>query len=228
MTEQRPTTFSYAVALVLALGLAGCPYQPITGTPCTYNGANCFDEDRTFNFDDNRVDTMDLGALPVAPIVCREPARATVIRVIDGDTFDALVDGVDGNKPCGQVRLCERIRLIGIDTPETHPPDGSLPQCGGDEAATFTQNLIGHRVVLTFDQDCEDGTGPPPRSLAYAWFGPTRSDLWQTQLARRGFASLDTVEPNHNFAGEFAEDEQSAQSARRGIWAECRQVPAGL
>ena len=71
-------------------------------------------------------------------------------------------------------------------------------------------------------------TGPPPRSLAYAWFGPTRSDLWQTQLARRGFASLDTVEPNHNFAGEFAEDEQSAQSARRGIWAECRQVPAGL
>ncbi len=226
--------FLPSVALLSALGwVTGCPYQPVTGQPCVYTGANCFDEDRTFNFDDSRVDGMDISALPVAPVVCREPVRGRVIRVVDGDTFDVLVDGAEGDRPCGQERMCERVRLIGVDTPETFASDEELPQCGGDEAKTFTQALIGHRVVLTFDQDCQDDPPPrvpptPPRSLAYAWFGPSRPDMWQTQLGRRGFSSHLTVAPNDTFEAEFVEDEQAAQATRRGIWADCRQVPTGL
>lgn len=234
MTKQRLTSTSRvpcAVAVLSAmvgLGLAsGCPYQPTAGQPCPYSGSNCFDEDRSFNFDDARVDAMDLAALPAAPVQCRDPVRGRVIRVVDGDTFDVLVDGVDGEKECGQERMCERIRLIGVDTPETFVRDG-LPQCGGDEAKLFTQTTLGHRVALTFDQDCLDGPPnpeDPPRNLAYAWFGASRPDLWQTQLGRRGFSSQLTVAPNDTFEAQFAEDERAAQSPPRGIWTECREVP---
>lgn len=237
MTEQRLTStsrVSRAVAVLSAmvgLGLAsGCPYQPTDGQPCPYTGANCFDENRSFNFDDARVDAMDLAALPAAPVQCRDPVRGRVIRVVDGDTFDVLVDGVEGNRDCGQERMCERIRLIGVDTPETFSSEEDLPHCGGDEAKTFTQTTLGHRVALTFDQDCEDDPpprNPPilPRELAYAWFGPSRPDMWQTQLGRRGFSSQLTIAPNDTFEAEFLEDEQAAQSVPRGIWTECREVP---
>jgi len=212
MTERTKMISRAATAALLgtlALGSLGCPSQPVT--VCRYSTAgNCFDPNLSFNFDDNRVDAMDLSALPAAPILCREPTRARVLRVVDGDTFDVVFD--DG--------ITENVRLIGVDTPETFiiPPNTGLPRCYADEAKRFTQTLIGRRVAMTFDQVCVDRGD---RTLAYVWLGPTRSDLWQTQLVRRGYAWQSTFPPNVNFSALFGEDEAAARAIPIGWWAEC-------
>lgn len=208
MTERSTIHRAVTAAFLgtLTIGSLGCPAQP--ATTCRYNATtgNCFD--LAFSFDDARVDAMNPGSLPAAPTTCREPVRARILRVIDGDTFDvALADGTG-----------ERIRLIGANTPETHPSDMGLPHCGGGEAFRFSNAMIGRHAILTFDQDCTDSFG---RTLAYAWFGPQHSDLWQAQLVRRGLARQLTVAPNDTFAPQLLEDENAARTARLGIWGAC-------
>jgi micrococcal nuclease len=66
---------------------------------------------------------------------------ATVLKVVDGDTVD-IVDDVRG-------RL--RIRLLGIDTPETKKP-GYTVGCWGPKASEFAKsNLLGQRVAFFTD-----------------------------------------------------------------------------
>ena len=208
MNERTMTNIRVGIAGCVALLAVGCPAQPVT--VCAYtSGGNCFDVNRSFNFDDARVAAIDPSSLPAASNVCREPVRVEILRVIDGDTFD--VGFADGTT--------ERVRLIGANTPETHPPDMGLPHCLGGESFAFSNSMIGHSAILTFDQDCTDDFD---RALAYAWFGTNRSDLWQTQLLRRGLARQLTVSPNDNFAPLFLEDENAAREAELGIWGECR------
>ena len=208
MTERSTISRTATAALLgaLSLGSLGCPAQPVTVCAYSATTGNCFD--RSFNFDDARVAAMNPASLPAAPSVCREPVRAQILRVVDGDTFDVVLPDGTG----------ERIRLIGANTPETHPSDMGLPHCGGGEAFGFTNSTIGRRAVLTFDQDCTDSFG---RTLAYVWFGPQHSDTWQGQLVRRGLARQLTVAPNDTFAPQLLEDENAARAARLGIWGEC-------
>jgi endonuclease YncB( thermonuclease family) len=75
--------------------------------------------------------------------------------VIDGDTFDA-----------GRCGTGERIRLLGIDAPET-AKSGVAAECFADEAtAALTDLHRGRRVALSFDTTCADVYG---RTLAYVW-----------------------------------------------------------
>ena len=79
------------------------------------------------------------------------PATATVLRVVDGDTVDVLDDA--------RGRL--RVRVLGIDTPETKRP-GYTEACWGREATEFaTSTLLNRRVALIADasQDAHDRYG---------------------------------------------------------------------
>jgi micrococcal nuclease len=83
----------------------------------------------------------------------------TVQRVVDGDTFIALA---------GARRF--RVRLIGLDTPETVKP-GTPIQCFGPEASTYAKgSLTGKLVRLVYDVDRYDRYG---RTLAYVYMGKT-------------------------------------------------------
>ncbi|GAB4196694.1 MAG: hypothetical protein OHK0013_04130 [Sandaracinaceae bacterium] len=197
-------------APLFALGLGACPSQPILGETCPYDPAvgNCFLPEYAFGFDDARVDGMDLASLPAIGGACRDPVRGRVMRVVDGDTFDVAVDGGE----------TERVRLIGVDTPETFVSMGN-PHCYGADAKLFTEDLTGRRVALTFDRDCDDDN---MRTLAYAWLGPRENDLWQRQLLRRGYARTLTIAPNDGMAPILAADEAIAQAEERGLWRECQ------
>jgi micrococcal nuclease len=112
-----------------------------------------------------------------AAAVRADPAAttATVLKVVDGDTVD-IVDDVRG-------RL--RIRLLGIDTPETKKP-GYAVGCWGPQASEFaTQTLPGQRVAFVTDptQGTFDRHG---RTLAYL----VKSDGWDysVKAARAGAA----------------------------------------
>ncbi len=139
------------------------------------------------------------GADPVA-------VTATVLRIVDGDTVD-IVDDVRG-------RL--RVRLLGIDTPETKKP-GYTVGCWGPEASAFaTDALLGRRVALIADPT-QDRTDRYGRTLAYL----DSMDGWDYSVeAARAGAARAYVYRGHPVAraDDIAAAEQEARTAQRGLW----------
>lgn len=129
---------------------------------------------------------------------------ARVERVVDGDTLK-LAGG-------------DRVRLIGVDTPETKKP-GTPVQCYGKAASAFTERLVeGRRVTLTFDAEREDRYG---RVLAYVARASDGLDV-NAELVRRGYARTLTIAPNDAHAAEYAALQRTARRHGRGLWAACR------
>lgn len=153
-----------------------------------------------------------LAAAMAAPAsACATPveaaaATATVLRVVDGDTVDVLDDA--------RGRL--RVRVLGLDTPETERP-GYTPACWGREATEFaTSTLLNRRVALIADasQDAHDRYG---RTLAYV---ETDQGDYSVLAAAAGAARsyvFDRSRPPQR-AGEIAAAEASARAAGRGLW----------
>jgi micrococcal nuclease len=103
------------------------------------------------------------------------PVTAIVLKVVDGDTVD-IRDDIRG-------RL--RVRVLGIDTPETKKP-GYTVGCWGPEATEFaTTTMVGQRVALVTDPT-QDRTDRYGRTLAYL----VRADGWDysVEAARAGAA----------------------------------------
>jgi micrococcal nuclease len=142
------------------------------------------------------------------PMVRADPIAATalVLKVVDGDTVD-IVDDARG-------RL--RIRLLGIDTPETKKP-GYTVGCWGPEASEFAKDtLLGRRVAFVTDstQGMYDRYG---RTLAYL----DKADGWDYSVeAARAGAAHSYVYHNKPAARaeEIAAAEQEAKAAGRGLW----------
>ena len=144
-------------------------------------------------------------------------ANAIVERVVDGDTIDVrfVVDGraVD-----------ERVRLIGIDTPETKKP-GSPIECYGPEASARTASLLppGTPVMIRRDVEPRDDYG---RLLGYVYRTSDGTFINETLLAE-GFASKLSIRPNDRLATRFAAVEAAARDAGNGMWASCFTDPTG-
>jgi micrococcal nuclease len=136
-------------------------------------------------------------------------AGARVERVVDGDTLRVSVDG-----------RSRAVRLLGIDTPETHRP-GTPVECGGLQAAAHMRSLAppGTWVRLFSDagQDRVDRYG---RLLAYVRL-PSGRFAEDAQL-EAGWATV------YVYAGRpvalyprFQGEQDAARAARRGVWSSC-------
>lgn len=138
-------------------------------------------------------------ASPSAP----EGSAGVVTRLVDGDTVE--VDGV-------------RVRLIGVDTPESKRP-GSPVECFALQAAAHTAELlpVGTRVRLALDVEPTDRYG---RTLAYV-FREADGLFVNAALVRDGFANVLTVPPNVRYAGDFVALQREARDAGRGLWSAC-------
>ena len=134
-------------------------------------------------------------------------ANATIEYVVDGDTVDMIIDGVE-----------ERVRLIGIDTPETKKANTSI-QCFGPEATAFTQSLLpeGTAVYLERDVEARDVYG---RLLAYAYVAETGSFV-NLEIVRAGYAQPLTIPPNVAHSTEFVDAARTAEHDNVGLWAAC-------
>jgi micrococcal nuclease len=143
-----------------------------------------------------------------APTVHAQPVETTavVLNVVDGDTVD-IRDDVRG-------RL--RIRLLGIDTPETKKP-GYTVGCWGPQATEFAKStLLGERVAPIYDQTqgLYDRYG---RTLAYL----DKSDGWDYSIeaARAGAAHAYIYHDNPPARyPDIASAENEARDAQRGLW----------
>jgi micrococcal nuclease len=139
----------------------------------------------------------------------RDDARARVVRIVDGDTIVVRLDGRQ-----------ERLRYIGIDTPESVAPDQPV-ECFGRAAAEENRRLVeGRTVTLDFDVEERDRFG---RLLAYV---RRASDglLVNAELVRRGYATTLTIPPNVRYAGRFAALQREARRAGLGLWGSCRRT----
>ena len=127
-----------------------------------------------------------------------------VLKVTDGDTIHVRYQGRD-----------ERVRLIGVNTPEV-PWYGGRAQCFGVEAARYARDRLSGRMVrLGFDVARRDRYG---RLLAYVFLGP---ELFNLTLVQRGYAVAEPVRPDTAKAASFAAAESSARRERIGLWSAC-------
>lgn len=125
-----------------------------------------------------------------------------VVRVIDGDTI--IVD-YNGNE--------ERIRLIGVDSPESVHPEAAKNVPQGELASKFTkQQLENKEVVLEFDIQERDQYG---RLLAYVWLG---NAMFNKTLLQEGHAVVSTFPPNVKYVDEFIKDQALARDSKKGVW----------
>jgi micrococcal nuclease len=130
--------------------------------------------------------------------------RARVVRVVDGDTILASVDGND-----------EYVRYIGVDTPETVKPDTPV-QCFGPDASAENHRLVeGRTVRLVFDREERDDYG---RLLAYVYTG---GRFVNAELVRGGYARTLEIAPNTSHAGELQRLARRAARAGTGLWGAC-------
>jgi micrococcal nuclease len=132
--------------------------------------------------------------------------RGRVLRVTDGDTIRVAL----GNRS-------ERVRYIGVDTPEEVRPDTPV-QCYARRAAAENARLVaGRQVRLVLDVEARDRFG---RLLAYV-YRASDGVFVNAALVRGGFARPLTIAPNARFARRFAALAREARRAGRGLWGAC-------
>ena len=130
-----------------------------------------------------------------------KPVSAICTRAVDGDTIIVNIAGVK-----------ERVRLIGIDTPETKHPRKPV-QYYGKEASMFTANMVeGKKVRLEFDQNQRDRY---KRLLAYAYLED--GTFLNAEIIKQGYGHAYTKFP-FKYMNEFRQYEREARIRKRGLW----------
>lgn len=124
-----------------------------------------------------------------------------VERVIDGDTL-LLADGA-------------RVRLIGVDCPETVKPHHPVEPFG-PVASAFTKSFVaGGKVRLQFDRERIDRYD---RFLAYVFVDDA---MLNEELLRAGLARVEhRFHYSQSIQRQFDRAEEEAKEARRGIWSQ--------
>jgi len=119
-------------------------------------------------------------------------------RVVDGDTIV-----LDGN---------ERVRLIGVDTPETVRPNTPV-EYFGKEASAFTKRMVeGKQVRLEYDWQRKDKYG---RTLAYVYLSD--GTFLNAEIVKKGYGHAFTKYP-FKYLKDFRKYERDAREKKRGLW----------
>jgi micrococcal nuclease len=134
---------------------------------------------------------------------------AHVVRVVDGDTLVARADG-----------RTFYVRLLGIDTPETHRP-GTPVECGGPEASANMRRLAPAGAPIELEPDpTQDRIDRYGRTLAYVWLSDGR--LLEDAQLESGWATTYVYEGRPvSLFDRLARAARAAREAARGVYREC-------
>lgn len=139
------------------------------------------------------------------------------ISVIDGDTFDVDYD-------LGPRIDKDRIRLIGIDTPENSYSYGNHPECFGNEATNRTESLLLSADEIWVVRDVQP-VDPNDRLLRYVWYVSGTDDneviFLNEQLVEEGYAVARDYPPNLEYQDRLDDAEKRAIEEGRGMWTTC-------
>ena len=135
--------------------------------------------------------------------ITRDIEKIYCIRVVDGDTIIVSIKGAK-----------ERVRLIGVDTPETKHPKKPV-QRFGKEAYLFTKEMVeGKEIRLEFDWQERDKYG---RLLAYIYL--MDGTFLNAEIIKQGYGFAYTRFP-FKYLEEFRKYEREAREGKRGLWRE--------
>jgi len=133
-----------------------------------------------------------------------EESAAQVVAVVAGDTLDVRFDG-----------RIERVRLIGLNTPESVDPRRPV-QCFGVEASAYTKSLaLDQTVYLEFDNS-QGERDQFDRLLAYIWL--TDGRLLNLELIGGGYAAQYTFNTPYLYRDLFRSAERIARDSEAGLW----------
>lgn len=128
--------------------------------------------------------------------------EAEVVRIVDGDTIEIMLDG-----------KTDTVRLLLVDTPETKDPNEPV-QPYGPEASEFAENtLLGKEVRIEYDGPERDKYD---RLLGYIWIG---DKIFNQMLIEEGLARVAYVyDPPYNHYDSFLDAEEKTKASGKGIW----------
>lgn len=125
-----------------------------------------------------------------------------VVRVVDGDTFVINYNGKE-----------ERVRLIGVDTPESVHPNEEKNTAFGKKVSNFSkEKLTNKEVQIEFDVSQRDKYG---RLLCYAYVD---GEMYNKLLLREGLAKVATYPPNVKYVDDFVSIQKEARENKKGMW----------
>ena len=144
--------------------------------------------------------------------------KTTVTRIIDGDMIQALYEGVE-----------KRIRLIGIDSPESRVNKKTMKDANmsehdiktiiemGEKAKAYVNVLIkrGDFITIEFDVKKMDRYG---RLLCYVYL--SNGKMLNEEIIKAGYANVMPLQPNVKYKDRFLKTYQEAREDKRGLWKE--------
>ncbi|MEK7602915.1 MAG: thermonuclease family protein [Patescibacteria group bacterium] len=136
-----------------------------------------------------------------------QPGLYAVTKFYDGDTIAVNMDGVE-----------EKVRMIGVDTPETHDPRKSV-ECFGKNASEFTRQLIAEQPVRLEADPQNSNRDRYNRLLRYV-FLPDET-LVNAEIIKQGYGFAYTSFPFTKL-DEFRTLESGARAASKGLWSGCQ------
>lgn len=133
---------------------------------------------------------------------------AEFVRVVDGDTIEVI----RGDKK-------EKVRIIGIDTPEVVDPR-IAPECLGKEASEKANQIFASQKELTLEKDATQlDRDRYERLLRYVWLNSGTTDYGRLMVSL-GYASEYTYDLPYKYQTTYKEEQQKAQELRVGLWAD--------
>lgn len=140
--------------------------------------------------------------------------KATVVRHIDGDTFEAKL--VNSGK-------VEKVRMILVNTPETVKANSSVEPYGKEASEYTKKSLLNRTIYLEKDVSDTDKYG---RSLYYVWLEKPKnlsdkeitSKMFNAILLKEGYAQIMTIPPNVKYADLFVKLQREAREDKKGLW----------
>lgn len=138
--------------------------------------------------------------------VSNQPGLYKVTRFVDGDTITVDMNGKN-----------EKVRMVGVDTPETHKPNAPV-QCYGPAAAAYTKNLIGTQSVRLVSDELSTNRDRYDRLLRYVYL--TDGTMVNQSLIENGYGFYYPYFP-FTKSDQFAAAQASAKAANKGLWGNC-------
>jgi micrococcal nuclease len=145
---------------------------------------------------------------PIVNSAITTPGYYKIIKVIDGDTFDVNMDG-----------HTERVRLIGLDTPETQKPNSPI-ECFGLAASNQAHKILDNQEVRLESDPINTNRDRYNRLLRYAYLRDGR--LYNAEMIKQGYGFAYLSFP-FTKSDEFRKYQTEARQNGAGLWSgECQ------
>jgi micrococcal nuclease len=145
-----------------------------------------------------------------APAPAAASAEGRVVRVVDGDTLILRLDGED-----------RRVRLLGVDAPESATPDRPV-ECFGPQSAAAARRLMPRGAAVRVATDPSQGAEDRFGRLLGEVTVDGRDATVNVALVRLGAAEVFRGDGRGRLQPALRAAEREARAAGRGLWGSCR------